>query len=108
MDDRHDYSGYNYEKQEYDENESCPRAKTEGWTHWSTHSATNTIKFLLFHTCISEAESDEVYIVQYAPFYLLYYIMMGLQTQFAQTAFSLARRYRRLNMAIESAFSLSE
>lgn len=53
-----------------------------------------------------ELVSDEIYIVSYTPFYILYYIMMGVQTQFAQTAFSLARRYRRLNMAIESAFSL--
>lgn len=34
--------------------------------------------------------------------------MMGIQSQFAQTAFSLAKRYQRLNMAIESAFSLSK
>lgn len=34
--------------------------------------------------------------------------MMALQTQFALTAFTLASRYRRLNMAIEKAFSLSK
>lgn len=57
---------------------------------------------------IFATESDVFYVVKYLPFYLLYYIMMALQTQFAQTAFSLAIRYRRLNMAIESAFSLSK
>lgn len=47
-------------------------------------------------------------VIPYTPFYVLYYIMMGIQTQFAYTAFNLAKRYRRLNMAIESAFASSE
>lgn len=35
-------------------------------------------------------------------------MMMGVQTEFAQTAMSLARRYQRLNTYIESAFCLSK
>lgn len=46
--------------------------------------------------------------ISYFPFYILYYVMMSLQIQIAQTALGVARRYQRLNMAIQSAFSLSE
>lgn len=53
-------------------------------------------------------ESVNTYIATYTPFYVLYYIMMGIQVQFAHTGYNLAKRYRRLNMAIESAFASSE
>lgn len=51
---------------------------------------------------------EKIYIIPYFPFYVLYYILIGLQTQFAQTALGVARRYRRLNMAVQSIFSMSK
>lgn len=39
-------------------------------------------------------------------FYMLYYILMALQTQLAQTALGIQRRYLRLNSAITDIFSL--
>lgn len=40
----------------------------------------------------------------YIPFYILYYILMALHIQFANTALGLGRRYRRLNNALTKAF----
>lgn len=51
---------------------------------------------------------EKAYIVPYLPFYVLYYIFMGLQTQFAQTVLGVARRYRRVNLTIQSVFSMSK
>lgn len=42
----------------------------------------------------------------YIPFYILYYILMALHALFAQTAFGLGRRYRRLNNALRHAFPI--
>lgn len=61
---------------------------------------------LNFLECCSGPE--KIYIIPYLPFYVLYYILIGLQTQFAQTALGVARRYRRLNMAVQSIFSMSK
>lgn len=43
-------------------------------------------------------------VICFVPFYALYIFLMGLQIQFASTTFSIGRRYRRLNMALETAF----
>lgn len=51
---------------------------------------------------------SDVDLGSYFPFYVQYYIMMALHTQFAQTAFGVQRRYHRLNLAIRNMFSLSE
>lgn len=40
----------------------------------------------------------------YIPFYILYFIVMAIQMQFAQTALGIGRRYRRLNIALQAAF----
>lgn len=42
----------------------------------------------------------------YIPFYILYYILMALHIQFANTALGLGRRYRRLNNALTKAFPI--
>ncbi|KAJ6636371.1 Gustatory receptor for sugar taste 43a, partial [Pseudolycoriella hygida] len=42
----------------------------------------------------------------YIPFYVLYYILMALHVQFANTALGLGRRYRRLNNALRQAFPI--
>lgn len=57
---------------------------------------------------VLSTETDEVNIQSYIPFYVLYYVLMGLHAQFTQTALGVARRYRRLNMALQSAFTLSK
>lgn len=44
----------------------------------------------------------------YVPFYVMYYVLMALQVQFAQTAIGITRRYRRLNTALRNIFALSE
>lgn len=44
----------------------------------------------------------------YVPFYLLYFILMALHIQFAQTAIGITRRYRRLNLAIRNIFAASK
>lgn len=50
------------------------------------------------------SEAEEIFVQGYFPFYFLYYTLMALQAQFAQTAHGLGRRYRRLNIAIQKAF----
>ncbi|XP_037049389.1 gustatory receptor for sugar taste 43a-like [Bradysia coprophila] len=42
----------------------------------------------------------------YIPFYVLYYILMALHIQFANTALRLGRRYRRLNNVLAKAFPI--
>lgn len=44
----------------------------------------------------------------YVPFYLMYYVLMALQIQFAQTAIGITRRYRRLNTALRNIFAISK
>lgn len=51
-----------------------------------------------------QTEAEDIFIQGYFAFYVLYFCLMALQTQFAQTAHGLGRRYRRLNLAIENAF----
>ncbi|XP_055298892.1 gustatory receptor for sugar taste 43a-like isoform X2 [Sitodiplosis mosellana] len=54
-----------------------------------------------------QATSD-IRIETYFPFYVLYYILMALHTQLAQTALGIQRRYHRLNLAIRNIFSLKK
>lgn len=65
----------------------------------------SAIQFLLFGSFL--AVSD-IHLETYAPFYVLYYILMALHLQLAQTAFGIQRRYHRLNLAIRNIFSLSK
>lgn len=52
-------------------------------------------------------DEAEINLGSYLPFYVLYFILMGLQAQFAQTALGLARRYHQLNIALKSSFPKS-
>lgn len=44
----------------------------------------------------------------YIPFYILYFILMALHAQFAQSALGIGRRYRRLNNALQLAFPIGK
>lgn len=44
----------------------------------------------------------------YVPFYLMYYVLMALEIQFAETAIGITRRYQRLNTAIRNIFAISK
>ncbi|XP_037713630.1 gustatory receptor for sugar taste 43a [Drosophila subpulchrella] len=51
------------------------------------------------------AQSDtELNVHWYIPFYGLYFILTGLQVNFANTAYGLGRRFRRLNRMLSSSF----
>ncbi|KAH8253453.1 hypothetical protein KR032_005532 [Drosophila birchii] len=51
------------------------------------------------------AQSDTEHNVQwYIPFYGLYFILTGLQINFANTAYGLGRRFARLNLMLDSSF----
>ncbi|XP_022223635.2 gustatory receptor for sugar taste 43a [Drosophila obscura] len=51
------------------------------------------------------ADSDtELNVHWYIPFYTLYFILTGLHINFANTAFGLGRRFRRLNQMLSSSF----
>ncbi|XP_032572912.1 gustatory receptor for sugar taste 43a isoform X4 [Drosophila sechellia] len=51
------------------------------------------------------AQSDtELNVHWYIPFYSLYFILTGLQVNFANTAYGLGRRYGRLNRMLSSSF----
>lgn len=50
----------------------------------------------------------EINMGNYLPFYVLYFILMALQAQFAQTALGIARRYQQLNEALRSIFPPSK
>lgn len=45
-------------------------------------------------------------VLGYIPFYVLYYMLMALHTQFAQSALGIGRRFRRLNNALQLAFPI--
>lgn len=66
---------------------------------------TNKIKASLE---LQNKEAGDINMGNYLPFYVLYFILMALQTQFAQTALGLARRYRQLNEALRSVFPSSK
>lgn len=51
---------------------------------------------------------DAIEIESTVPFYILFYILMALHVQLAQTALGIKRRYQRLNSAISDMFSISE
>jgi len=44
----------------------------------------------------------------YLPFYVLYYVFLSLQLQFANSALGIGRRYRRLNITLKNAFPESK
>ncbi|KAH8237143.1 hypothetical protein KR038_005337 [Drosophila bunnanda] len=51
------------------------------------------------------AQSDtELNVHWYIPFYGLYFILTGLQINFANTAYGLGRRFARLNLMLDSSF----
>ncbi|XP_017002241.3 gustatory receptor for sugar taste 43a isoform X1 [Drosophila takahashii] len=51
------------------------------------------------------AQSDtELNVHWYIPFYSLYFVLTGLQVNFANTAYGLGRRFRRLNRMLSSSF----
>ncbi|XP_031617469.1 gustatory receptor for sugar taste 43a-like [Contarinia nasturtii] len=52
--------------------------------------------------------NERIHIENYLSFYLLYYILMALHTQFAQAALGIYRRYNRLNCYIKNIFSLKK
>ncbi|XP_036334658.1 gustatory receptor for sugar taste 43a-like [Rhagoletis pomonella] len=49
-------------------------------------------------------DDTEINVQWYIPFYSLYFILTGLQMNFANTAFGLGRRFRRLNVMLKSTF----
>ncbi|XP_054740720.1 gustatory receptor for sugar taste 43a [Anastrepha obliqua] len=49
-------------------------------------------------------DDTEINVQWYIPFYSLYFILTGLQMNFANTAFGLGRRFRRLNVMLRSTF----
>lgn len=61
---------------------------------------TNEVTLLLY--------TQEYITYGYIPFYALYYILMALHIQFANTAVGLGRRYRRLNIALKKAFPIGK
>ncbi|XP_068146462.1 gustatory receptor for sugar taste 43a isoform X1 [Drosophila tropicalis] len=48
--------------------------------------------------------NTEINVQWYIPFYSLYFILTGLQVNFANTAYGLGRRYGRLNLMLTSSF----
>ncbi|XP_050326570.1 gustatory receptor for sugar taste 43a [Bactrocera neohumeralis] len=49
-------------------------------------------------------DDTELNVQWYIPFYSLYFILTGLQINFANTAFGLGRRFRRLNVMLRNSF----
>lgn len=62
--------------------------------------------FLLQNSYHHSLTTQEYITYGYIPFYILYYILMALHIQFANTALGLGRRYRRLNNALTKAFPI--
>lgn len=66
---------------------------------------TGEVAFALFPSSVSShIPLPELNVQWYIPFYSLYFILTGLHINFANTAYGLGRRYKRLNQMLRTSY----
>lgn len=78
-------------------------------THTHTILIKSTLPYFFSHSLsLSQCGAFDAgaNVLGYIPFYVLYYMLMALHTQFAQSALGIGRRFRRLNNALQLAFPI--